>query len=350
MLSELVPFSSTVKRDKDVSRSAIIRTSRNQLIAFTGSLQENHFAQRTLEVETITEGEAGIELSQTIDTLGAMNGKVELNVPRYQSGTVKRGNTILPIRGSVDEILELEIPETGWSMVGQADTLTKAAAVADRCRRQDDDLQYDIDGICLQASENGIDLIGADLNQMIVVKTDAAAVLEGRIVCSPIVAKALSMMDRRDELYIKVEENCLWLKQGGKINVVPLLSGEIYPDYREVIDPRPRAVGLIDTDDTNRLVSLIRKEILKPTAQGLVRLRINNGELEVYGKHQEFKFTCNTGDGSLEPIAVSASGLTKLLALFDAPIEVKFSAQEEQLYLSQGRKFGILAVEEDFFR
>lgn len=349
-LGEVSPFAKLHKVDKDVSRTAILKAEAGRLKIHSGSMSENFYVERTMEVEVLEEGTAAVELGQTSDALSALDGMVELNLSRHESGTVKKGDSVLPIRGSMDQVLSMEVPEEGWMRVSTADSLVKAAQVADKCRRQDNDMEFDLGGICLLPTDNGLELVGADRNHLIAIRTDAENCVDGMTICNPNFAKALAVYDKAGELYVKATEDCVWIKQGNRINVVGLLNNGTYVDYRQIVADNPTRIGLIDTEYTGKVVNLIRKQILKPTAHGLIRLSGAEDNLVIQGRHQNFKFTIPTEGIELPAIAVSASGLAKLLNLFDAAVELKYSQEAEQLYLQQGRKFAIIGIERDFFQ
>lgn len=349
MLTEMIPFAKALKDDKDSTRSAVFSAAGGLLTIFTGDMRFNHYAERTVDATVLEEGKAGVDIKQAMDVLSVIDTEVTLEIKDGGSGSVTSNKTNLLLRGSVDPIMKLTAPKTGWVTVDRAENLISAAQIADRCRRQDNDLQYDIDGLCLLPTPNGIELVGTDGNHLISVATGVANCVDKLTVCQPHLAKALSFFDKKEPVSMAVVESCIWLKQGGRLNVIGRMQGNNFRDYHEILDPTPIYLGTLSFDDSTKVVGLIKRKVLEPTAQGLVRLVGSDDTLYIYGKYAKHTYACHIPNINLMPVACNGDGFSRMLSMFDAGVELYWGKNEEHLYLKQGSKTAIIGLEEDFF-
>lgn len=351
LFSELLPFAKTLKNveTKEVSRSAHLVARDGVLQIYTGDFRYNYYGERYVRAHIIQEGEAGIEIAQAIDVLGVLDNEIEIEIQAGLSGHINTGLTTLPLRGSADPIKRIEPPSVGWVTIDKADNLIQAAAVADRCRRQDDDLQYDINGLCLLPTPQGLELVGSDGNHLMAVATNIPNCIESLVVCQPNLAKALSVFDKKHIIQLLISEGCIWIRQEGRLNTIGRLAGDNYPNYLEIVDSNPNNLGILHIDDIGKLNNVIRKHILEPTPQGLIRLYGENNTLFLNGRNKKFQFASRVDGIKLPPIACNANGFAKMVSLFDASIELQWSQKMEHLYLKQGRKFAIISLEKDYF-
>lgn len=348
-LQEMLPFAKALKDEKDAARTVIFKTEDDLLELYTGDLRYNHYVERKVAAKIIEPGEVGVEIRQALDVLGAVDSEVEIEIEQGQSGSIRTKRTNLPLRGSVDPIFKMDPPSENWVTVDRAENLISAAITADRCRRQDDSLHYDIDGLCLLPTEHGIELVGTDGNHLIAVNTGIPNCVDELTVCQPHLAKALSFFDKKEKVELSVTDSCIWLRQGGRLNVVGRMSGEMFMDYREIIDPNTTELGTMSYDDVTKVVNLVRRRVLEPTPQGLIRLEAKDDHLFIFGKLAKYQYACDIPGAALDTVSCNAEGFARMLSMFDAGIDLEWSSEEEHLYLKQGPKLAIIRLMEDFF-
>lgn len=346
---EMLPFAKALKDEKDAARTVVFNAVGDTLELYTGDIRYNHYVERKLGAHVTVPGEAGVEIRQALDVLGAVDSDVEIEIEPGQSGSVRTKRTNLPLRGSIDPIFKLKPPSDGWVSVERAENLITAATTADRCRRQDDSLHYDIDGLCLLPTEHGLELVGTDGNHLIAVQTGIENCVDKITVCQPHLAKALSFFDKKETIHMCVVDKCVWLKQGGRLNVVGRMSGEMFLDYREILDRNPVKLGTMSYDDLTKVVNLIRRRVLEPTPQGLIRIEGNDNHLYIFGRHAKYQYACDMPDANIETVTCNAEGFARMLSMFDAGVDFEWGKEEKHLYLKQGPKLAIIRLMEDFF-
>jgi len=349
-LSEMIPFAKVLKNEKDSPKTVILESiSNDTLRLYTGDFKCKYYCERTVPIKLKEAGTVGIEIKQAIDALGVVENEVEIEIAPGQSGVIRSNKSTLPLRGSVDTIMELDLPEANWFQIDSTDRLVNAAITADKCRRQDDDLQYDINGLCLLPTERGVELVGMDGSHLIAVATMAENPCDNLVVCQPILAKALSCYNKAESINICITDHAIWLKQGHKLNVLGRLGGDSFMDYRKIIDPNPIELGILKKEDSTKIVNLVRRRILEPTQQGLIRLTGEDDNLIIYGRHQKYNYNSVIPGIKLPPVSCSAEGLVKMLALFSDDVALKYSEKEEHLYLQTTFQTAIIRLMEDFF-
>lgn len=349
LLSELLPFAKLAKDDKD-ARTVKVKTDNGLLEMYAGDFKNNHYVERTLPVTVLEDGEAGLEIRQTLDVLTTIDTEVELTIGAGQSGSIRSNKTNLPLRGSVDEVMRLYPPDTGWVTIAQTGQLIAAAARAEKGRRQDDGLYYDIDGICILPTDKGTELVCTDKNHLIAVGGITEHCVSEMIVAQPHLAKALSYYNKKEPIELCVQRPCIWIRQHGKLNVVGMLKGDMFHDYHDILDPDPIVLGGMEQVDAQKIVTLIRKKILEPNPLGLITLSGSDNTLTMCGKYKKYQYACDMEGIELERTACNADGLATMLAMFDGIVTLKYSKKEEQLYLTDDNQLAIIRIMKDFLR
>lgn len=350
MMSEMTPFAGKPSKD-DPGQSAAITTLQAAVEIRTANFHKNHYCERVVDAVIEEDGEAGFDLVSCIAALSVVEGEVTLELDKGNSGTIITGSTNLAFRGSAEEMWNIDPPEDDWVTIEDAKPMVNAAKTANKCRRQDDDVRYAINSICIFPSEGGLELVGTDGVLLVAAKTGVSVELGSLVVTQPIIATALSMLET-GPFQLRTTESIVWVRQGGRVNAIPRVQGR-YPKYTEYVDKQARPIGILDELEMRRAITAITKGVLTPTPQGLIRMEVVDGHLRLQGKHKKRILTIPIDGDNLEPCAVAAEQFARAIALFPEDAEIFFSptaGRDGHLYLKDENTFVMLSLKKDFFR
>lgn len=351
-LSELVPFGSTKKKG-ELGLTGRIIAGNNSVVIYTGDFQKQFYAQREIPAVVNMPGQAGIDINQAMNALSIFDADVKIDMPRDgDSGTIQFKHDVVPLRGSAETIYKIDPSDTPWLFVEKAEKLITAAAIVNKCRRQDDDARYAINGICFLPTKDGMELAGTDGKVYVAVRTGLDKIGETPAICQPELSAALSSYDKKKELWLKIEDKRIWVKQEGNINVVGRIDGT-YPDYHKVIDTAPVRLGDISSNSYTKVIQAISKKILEPNHQGQIRILGDGVNLILTNRSGAYKLSLPVPGFNLQPSACTADRIARAFSLFDGIVSISSGSMptnknKRHLYLQQNDRFVMLLLEDDY--
>lgn len=351
MLAEMTPFSRKPKKD-DPGQPAVMTSKQGVIVVETGDFHKNHYCQRIVSASIEDPGEAGFDLVSCAAALSIVDGEVEIEIRDGESGSIQQNTTNLAFRGSGEKIWTVDPPTSGWSIIEDTKPIVDAARVANKCRRQDDDIRYAINSLCLYPGESGLELVGTDGIILVSAKTSCKTSISELIVAQPSLAAALSTLEQTSPFEFHASGEAVWLRQDTRLNAIPKVAGK-YPDYKKYVDKNATPIGILNSDNLKKLSNVLSRKVIKPTPQGLVMLECSDRELKIRGKFKNRQLTLPIGKATMEPCATAADQLARALSLFKHDAEMFHSStagKDGHLYLRDESLFVMLSLKRNYFK
>jgi DNA polymerase III sliding clamp (beta) subunit (PCNA family) len=349
-LGEMAPFSKAEKESG--RRTAFIETGVGAIVVKASDFDANFYGERVVDATVVDPGKAAVCLNSLINALSVCsNDDIELDLSDTNGGALVSGRSELRIPGSMNKPWNIKSPTQGWMSINQTATMIEAATIANKCRRQDDDTRYLINSICMAPEENGLSFIGTDRVMLVATSTDVKLDLNEPVLCHPAITLALSSFDKNDSAEINVEDKAVWVRQKGRVNVVPKFSGAFPHNFKVHLDPNPNYMGVINTKEAKRAITAVTKKVVNPDYKDMISISFSNNEMKITGQSKNsFLSIDKNGEGELEPRKVAASRLVRALSLFDGDFKIAIGTMPnskekvEHIYLTDEHIFAMIRL------
>jgi DNA polymerase III sliding clamp (beta) subunit (PCNA family) len=331
----------------DVKTGVALELENGLLTLRICDLQGTFYSVRKLNVAEINPGSSVADLIHLNTILSVQKGGITLELPQNDNGVLKQKRTNLTIYTIPHQVHSIDPPvDEKWHYLSEADKVARAIAQANRNRDSEDDPRYAIGGIAIQSSDGYMEVIGSNGNSISVVTTDMPLELKNQdiIVARPELATTVNTYDKNRNLNICFTDEGIWLKQNERLDLVGIVQ-EVYPNYRDIVDPDPISLGFLERETLLNLKSVLQKNIIESDMYGNIWLHADGEGIKI-GENKEHMQDISCTSLKFDPIKIHTDSFVSLLNMFTGDIDFEINNDSNHLYMRRDEQFAVLVIED----